>query len=55
MISDKHPGQLVAAKNASPLVLGLGKGETFLASDVPAILEHTREVDLPRGGGRRRR
>src|SRR3954467_8186270 len=44
VISDKHPGELAAAKNASPLVLGLGKGETFLASDVPAILEHTREV-----------
>ena len=43
-ISDRHPGELAAAKNASPLVLGLGKGETFLASDVPAILEHTREV-----------
>ena len=44
VVSDKHPGQIVAAKNASPLVLGLGEGETFLASDVPAILEHTREV-----------
>jgi glucosamine--fructose-6-phosphate aminotransferase (isomerizing) len=44
VISDKHPGEIAAAKNASPLVLGLGKGETFLASDVPAILEHTREV-----------
>jgi len=43
-ISEKHPGQIVAAKNASPLVVGLGRGETFLASDVPAILEHTREV-----------
>jgi glucosamine--fructose-6-phosphate aminotransferase (isomerizing) len=43
-ISDRHPGQIVAAKNASPLVVGLGEGETFLASDVPAILEHTREV-----------
>jgi glucosamine--fructose-6-phosphate aminotransferase (isomerizing) len=44
VISDKHPGEIAAAKNASPLVLGLGKDETFLASDVPAILEHTREV-----------
>ena len=44
VISDKHPGEIVAAKNASPLVIGLGKGETFLASDVPAILEHTRDV-----------
>jgi glucosamine--fructose-6-phosphate aminotransferase (isomerizing) len=43
-ISEKHPGQIVAAKNASPLVVGLGQGETFLASDVPAILEHTRQV-----------
>jgi glucosamine--fructose-6-phosphate aminotransferase (isomerizing) len=44
VISDKHPGELAAAKNASPLVVGLGKDETFLASDVPAILEHTRDV-----------
>src|SRR5665213_1929714 len=43
-ISEKHPGHIAAAKNASPLVVGLGKGETFLASDVPAILEHTRDV-----------
>jgi glucosamine--fructose-6-phosphate aminotransferase (isomerizing) len=44
VVSDKHPGQIVAAKVASPLCIGLGKGETFLASDVPAFLEHTREV-----------
>jgi glutamine---fructose-6-phosphate transaminase (isomerizing) len=44
VVSENHPGQIVAAKNASPLVIGLGEGETFLASDVPAILEHTREV-----------
>ncbi|MHB1843436.1 MAG: glutamine--fructose-6-phosphate transaminase (isomerizing) [Deltaproteobacteria bacterium] len=44
VISEKSPGQIVAAKNASPLVLGLGKGEQFVASDVPALLEHTRDV-----------
>jgi glucosamine--fructose-6-phosphate aminotransferase (isomerizing) len=44
VISEQHPGQIVAAKVASPLVIGLGKNETFLASDVPAFLEHTREV-----------
>src|SRR3954471_12277143 len=44
VVSEKHPNQIVAAKMASPLVVGLGKGETFLASDVPAFLEHTREV-----------
>ncbi|MGB8932126.1 MAG: glutamine--fructose-6-phosphate transaminase (isomerizing) [Anaeromyxobacteraceae bacterium] len=44
VISEKAPGEIVAAKNASPLVVGFGKGESFLASDVPAILEHTRDV-----------
>ncbi len=44
VLSDLHPNQVVAAKNASPLVIGLGKNEAFLASDAPALLEHTREV-----------
>ena len=39
-----EPGVLMAAKKQSPLVLGLGKGEYFLASDVPAFLEHTKKV-----------
>jgi glucosamine--fructose-6-phosphate aminotransferase (isomerizing) len=43
-ISDADPERIVAAKNASPLVIGLGQTETFLASDVPALLDHTREV-----------
>jgi glucosamine--fructose-6-phosphate aminotransferase (isomerizing) len=45
VVSEKRPGEIVAAKNASPLVVGYGSGESFLASDVPAILEHTREVN----------
>ena len=44
IISENHPGELVAAKNASPMVLGIGEGETFIASDAPALLEHTRNV-----------
>ncbi|MFY3743189.1 glutamine--fructose-6-phosphate transaminase (isomerizing) [Anaeromyxobacter sp. PSR-1] len=44
VVSQQRPEEIVAAKNASPLVVGYGKGESFLASDVPAILEHTREV-----------
>jgi len=44
VVSESSPGEVVAAKNASPLVIGYGEGESFLASDVPAILEHTRLV-----------
>lgn len=38
------PDYLVAAKKNSPLLLGQGKGENFIASDVPAILRHTRDI-----------
>src|ERR1700677_374666 len=41
-ITETEPGRLVAAKTATPLVLGFGVGENFVASDIPAILEHTR-------------
>jgi glucosamine--fructose-6-phosphate aminotransferase (isomerizing) len=44
VVCERFPQQVVAAKNASPLVIGYGEGENFLASDVPAILEHTRNV-----------
>ncbi len=39
-----HPDEFVAARKDSPLIVGLGKGENFIASDIPAILEHTRDV-----------
>ncbi len=42
VLSETEPGKLVAAKTATPLVIGLGDGENFVASDIPALLEHTR-------------
>ncbi len=40
----REPHRLIAARNASPLVIGQGDGETFIASDVPALLDYTRDV-----------
>ncbi|WP_447004479.1 glutamine--fructose-6-phosphate transaminase (isomerizing) [Saccharothrix isguenensis] len=39
-----HPDLVVAARRSSPLVVGVGVGETFVASDVSAFIEHTREA-----------
>ncbi len=44
IVHKELPGLLVGARRGSPLVLGIGKGEHFLASDVSAIANHTREV-----------
>ena len=44
VVCNQYPDRIIAARNESPLVVGLGEGENFLASDVPAILSHTREV-----------
>ena len=40
----RTPGLLIGVKNQSPLVVGVGKNEQFLASDVPAFLQHTNKV-----------
>ncbi len=38
------PDEFVAARKDSPLIVGIGKGENFIASDIPAIIEYTREI-----------
>lgn len=44
VISKKEPDKLIGARSGSPLIIGVGKQENFLASDVPAVLESTKEV-----------
>ena len=44
VICKDYPDRLLCARKESPLVVGLGKDENFIASDVPALLEHTRDV-----------
>ena len=44
VICKDYPDRVICCRKESPLVVGLGKGENFIASDVPALLEHTRDV-----------
>ncbi len=46
IIHKHHPDMLIAVRKDSPLVIGVGEGENFIASDIPAILNYTRQVYL---------
>lgn len=44
VISHLNPDQIIAVRKDSPLVVGVGDGENFIASDIPALLKYTRDV-----------
>ena len=44
VVSAEHNNELVAVRKDSPLIAGVGEGEAFIASDIPAILKYTRDV-----------
>ncbi|MBR7164165.1 MAG: glutamine--fructose-6-phosphate transaminase (isomerizing) [Clostridia bacterium] len=46
LVSSDHPDQMIAVRKDSPLIIGLGEGENFIASDIPAILKYTRKFYL---------
>jgi glucosamine--fructose-6-phosphate aminotransferase (isomerizing) len=50
ILNEKEPNKIVTAKNASPIVLGFGQGENFVASDIPACLSHTRDFVFLKDG-----
>ncbi len=50
VLASGHPDEIVVARADSPLVIGVGQGEVLCASDIPALLAHTREVVFLRDG-----
>lgn len=50
IIYKNEPDKMVAVRLASPLVIGIGDGENFIASDIPALIEHTRDIYILNDG-----
>jgi glucosamine--fructose-6-phosphate aminotransferase (isomerizing) len=49
-LNRRDPKRLIVAKNSTPIVIGWGEGETFIASDIPALLDYTRRVTFLEDG-----
>src|SRR5919106_3103408 len=49
-LNRRDPQRLIVAKNSTPIVIGWGDGETFIASDIPALLDYTRKVTFLEDG-----
>lgn len=43
-VDSEHPDRILVAKNSTPIILGCGEHESFIASDIPALLPHTRSI-----------
>lgn len=50
ILCEDEPDRLIAVRKDSPLIIGAGKGENFVASDIPAILDYTKDVFLMENG-----
>jgi glucosamine--fructose-6-phosphate aminotransferase (isomerizing) len=50
LFNKKEPKKILVAKNASPLILGIGNGENFVASDIPALLSYTKDIVILEDG-----
>ena len=50
VVSEHEPDKIVAVRKTSPMIVGLGEGEYFIASDIPAILPHTRKAFIMNDG-----
>jgi glucosamine--fructose-6-phosphate aminotransferase (isomerizing) len=49
-LNQRDPKRLIVAKNSTPIVVGWGEGESFIASDIPALLDYTRKVTFLEDG-----
>ncbi|MCL5676803.1 MAG: glutamine--fructose-6-phosphate transaminase (isomerizing), partial [Firmicutes bacterium] len=50
ILARQEPDKIIAVRQDSPLIVGLGDGENYLASDIPAVLQHTRQIYILNDG-----